>query len=92
MAGQLQKTSAYFSRYQVKYRRRREGKTDYRYADLYILWRSPALLRSADAPRVAPRLFDPPSFFFRLLLPTLFRWFSPSSSDVLPRFAVRACG
>ena len=24
------KTSPYFSRYQVKYRRRREGKTDYR--------------------------------------------------------------
>ena len=24
------KTKAYFSRYQVKYRRRREGKTDYR--------------------------------------------------------------
>lgn len=26
-----QKTSAYFSRYQVKLRRRREGKTDYRH-------------------------------------------------------------
>lgn len=33
MAGtfvKVQKTKAYFSRYQVKYRRRREGKTDYR--------------------------------------------------------------
>lgn len=30
LRSQVQKTSAYFSRYQVKYRRRREGKTDYR--------------------------------------------------------------
>ncbi len=26
----VQKTKAYFKRYQVKFRRRREGKTDYR--------------------------------------------------------------
>jgi hypothetical protein len=30
--GQVGKSSAYFSRYQVKLRRRREGKTDYRCA------------------------------------------------------------
>jgi len=55
------KTKAYFSRYQVKYRRRREGKTDYRCEILPPAeFPRPGFLRPQPTPRFPPRRASPP--------------------------------